>query len=207
MADETVWIDLDEVDAAAKKIMSLLQELEGPANQLEAVIKQVEESVYGTDLLGKALKGSGSSVGGLSKHQQQTLTGIRALLKNANAMGQNLQTMAARHRTNDEEHSGKIGQISTSGDMPASPHLAGAQPATDRVGTDRVIRAPHETLAPETDSTPIPPPPAAIKPIGNTDAGDDYHRADAPTLDYNHHKARTTDEQVRGSGPGTRQVI
>ncbi|MFD8477880.1 hypothetical protein [Kitasatospora sp. NPDC059673] len=201
-------MDLDEVDAAAKKIISLLHELEGPANQLEAVIKQVEDSVYGTDLLGKALKGAGSSVGGLAKHQQQTLAGIRTLLKNANAMGQNLQTMAARHRTNDEQHGTEIGRISTNGDLPASPRLAGgAQPGPDPATADRVVRAPQETVAPAADTTAAPPPPAPVKPIGNTDAGSDYHRPDAPTLDYNHHKDEPTDAQFRGTGPGARQVI
>jgi len=198
MADETVWLDLDEVDAAAKKIMSLLAELEGPANQLEAMVKQVEESVYGTDLVGKALKGGGSAVGGLSKHQQQVLEGIRELMKNATAVGQNLQTMAARHRTNDEYHSTEIGKITTNGDMPAAPRVPGGPVET-------AAPLPSEARTPAADPTPTPPPPAAIKPIGDTSSGDDYHGPDAPTLDYNHHK--DFPDPIRGGGgPGMRVI-
>ncbi|WP_405009657.1 WXG100 family type VII secretion target [Kitasatospora sp. NBC_01539] len=125
MADQTVWIDLGEVEAAAKKILGLLGELKGPANKLSAAVKQVQESVYGTDLLGKALQGSGSSVGGLAQHQEQVLEGIRTLLQNATAVGENLQSMVARHRTNDDEHATSIGRIADTGTMPVGPQLAG----------------------------------------------------------------------------------
>ncbi|MGW4378484.1 hypothetical protein [Kitasatospora sp. NPDC004531] len=211
MANETVWIDLDEVETAAKKIMDLLHELEGPANRLEAKVKQVEETVYGSDLLGKALKGGGSSVGGLGKHQQQALTGIRELMKNATAVGQNLQAMAARHRVNDEEHGDRIGRITTDGTTPASPRPAsprpvGADAAPPAVpSADREIRVPHETVAVDREPD-LPPPPAPIASIGNTGADDSYHKPDAPTLDYNHHK-NTPDPIRGGGGPGMRQVI
>ncbi|PJN21031.1 hypothetical protein [Kitasatospora sp. CB02891] len=199
MADETVWVDLDEVEAAAKKIMDLLHELEGPANHLEAVVKQVEDSVYGTDLVGKALKGGGSSVGGLSKHQQQALQGIRELMKNATAVGQNLQAMASRHRANDELHSTEIGRIATNGDLPAAPRLSGVVDAVP-------ASLPSAPRVPAADPVPTPPPPAPVAPIGDTGVGDGYHGPDAPTLDYNHHK--DIPDPIRGGGgPGTRQVI
>ncbi|WP_143200096.1 hypothetical protein [Kitasatospora sp. CB01950] len=207
MADETVWIDIDEVESAAKKIIDLLNELEGPANQLEAKIKQVEESVYGTDLLGKAFKGGGSSVGGLGKHQEQVLTGIRELMKNATAVGQNLQSMAARHRINDEEYSTQIGRITTNGDMPAAPRVpGGSSGSVESVpASDRVIGAPVETVvAADREPTP-PPPPAPIAPIGNTEATEGYHKPDAPTLEYNHAEERA--DVLRGGGPGSRQLI
>ncbi|MFJ5921366.1 hypothetical protein ACIQF6_02040 [Kitasatospora sp. NPDC092948] len=198
MADETVWLDLDEVETAAKKIMSLLAELEGPANHLEAVVKQVEGSVYGTDLVGKALKGGGSAVGGLDKHQQQVLEGIRELMKNATAVGQNLQTMAARHRANDELQGGEIGKISTHGDMPAAPRVPGGPVE---------VTAPlsSENRVPAADPV-TPPPPTPVASIGNTNTDDGYQSVEAPKLDYNHHK--DIPDPIRGGGgPGMRQVI
>ncbi|QKW22525.1 hypothetical protein HUT16_28670 [Kitasatospora sp. NA04385] len=133
MADETVWIDLDEVEAAAKKILGLLDELNGPANKLAAKVKQVQESVYGTDLVGKALQGGSSSVGGLAQHQEQVLAGIQALMQNATAVGENLRTMAARHRANDDQQATSLGGITDTGALPADPQLAGL--GTASVGT------------------------------------------------------------------------
>ncbi|WP_033219566.1 WXG100 family type VII secretion target [Kitasatospora phosalacinea] len=130
MADETVWIDLDEVEAAAKKILGLLDELNGPANKLAAKVKQVQESVYGTDLVGKAIQGGSSSVGGLAQHQQQVLEGIQALIQNATAVGENLRTMAARHRANDEQQATGLGGITDTGAMPSDPQLAGLRIAS-----------------------------------------------------------------------------
>ena len=124
MADESVWIDLDEVQSSAKAILGLLKELEGPANQLEAAVKQVQESVYGADLLGKSLQGSGSSVGGLGQHQEQVLAGIRILMQNASAMGDNLAIMAARHEANDQQHAAELARIGETGTMPAALGVA-----------------------------------------------------------------------------------
>ncbi|GLW67774.1 hypothetical protein Kpho02_00730 [Kitasatospora phosalacinea] len=125
MADATVWIDLDEVEAAAKKILGLLDELSGPANQLAAKVKQVKETVYGTDLVGKAIQGGSSSVGGIAEHQEQVLQGIQVLIQNATAVGENLQSMVARHRANDEQQAAALGTITGDGTMPAGPALAG----------------------------------------------------------------------------------
>ncbi|MFE1320400.1 hypothetical protein [Kitasatospora phosalacinea] len=127
MADGTVWIDLDEVEAAAKKILGLLDELSGPANRLKAKVKQVKETVYGTDLVGKAIQGGSSSVGGIAEHQDQVLEGIQVLLQNANAVGRNLQSMVARHRANDDQQATVLGAITDSGTMPAGPSLASAE--------------------------------------------------------------------------------
>ncbi|GLW53609.1 hypothetical protein [Kitasatospora phosalacinea] len=127
MADKTVWIDLDEVEAAAKKILGLLDELNGPANQLAAKVKQVKETVYGTDLVGKAIQGGSSSVGGIAEHQEQVLEGIRVLIQNATAVGENLQSMVARHRANDDQQAAALGGVMGTGTMPAGPGLASAE--------------------------------------------------------------------------------
>ncbi|MFD7734140.1 hypothetical protein ACFV6F_27635 [Kitasatospora phosalacinea] len=126
MADGTVWIDLDEVEAAAKKILGLLDELSGPANQLAAKVKQVKETVYGTDLVGKAIQGGSSSVGGIAEHQDQVLQGIQVLIQNATAVGENLQSMVARHRANDDQQATALGSITDTGTMPTGPSLASA---------------------------------------------------------------------------------
>ncbi len=155
MAEESVWIDLDEVQSSAKTILGLLKELEGPANQLEAAVKQVQESVYGAELLGKSLQGSSSSVGGLGQHQEQVLAGIRVLLQNATAMGDNLVTMAARHEANDYQHAAELARISGTGTMSADPVV------------DSITR------------------PAPIASVSVPDAGVGYHTPDAPELTYN----------------------
>ncbi|MDR3033894.1 MAG: hypothetical protein LBV78_12450 [Kitasatospora sp.] len=219
MADETVWIDLDEVEAASKKIMGLLDELNGPANKLEAAVKQVQESVYGTDLLGKALLGGSSSVGGLAQHQEQVLAGIRTLMQNATAVGENLQSMVARHRANDEEQAAAMGQVipagtpsapvgqAPTGTMPASLPLAPRLPLLEPDTVDAVPAslplAPLRPLLepdPVTEPTP-PPPPAPITPIGNTDPGVGYHDPDAPELDYNHPNPLMRPGYGGGAGP------
>ena len=152
MAEESVYIDLDEVQSSAKAIMGLLKELEGPANQLEAAVKQVQDSVYGADVLGKSLQGSGSSVGGLGQHQEQVLAGIRVLMQNATAMGDNLLTMAARHEANDQLHAAELTRIGGTATTPAAPgqlfagevHLASAPVATGQLFAGEV----HPASAP-----------------------------------------------------------
>ncbi|BAJ31810.1 MULTISPECIES: hypothetical protein [Kitasatospora] len=188
MADDTVWIDLDEVDAAAKKIIGLLAELNGPANKLEAAVKQVQASVYGTDLLGKALQGAGSSVGGLAQHQEQVLEGIRTLLRNATAVGENLQSMVARHRANDDAQAAALGVITDTGTMPTDPELASARsaPAGDSVAGPAGGPVSVGVLPVSLPDAPLPDAPPPLAPIGSTDPGVDYHDPDAPTLDYNH---------------------
>ncbi|MFG2823976.1 hypothetical protein ACGFX4_31680 [Kitasatospora sp. NPDC048365] len=211
MAGESVWIDLDEVQASAKTIMGLLKELEGPANQLEAVFKQVQASVYGTDLLGKSLQGSGSSVGGLAQHQEQVLEGIRVLMRNASAMGENLLTMAARHSSNDEQVASALSGISGTGAMPASPVAMSLPSGTvptlpTRVGVslpDEVATAPLAMPVGRTlpDLDPVAPPPP-VAPVSVPDAGVGYHDPDAPDLDYNDHPNPLFVDRPHGGGGG-----
>ncbi|MEU3496740.1 hypothetical protein [Kitasatospora cineracea] len=183
MADETVWIDLDEVEAASKKIMGLLDELNGPANKLEAAVKQVQESVYGTDLLGKALLGGSSSVGGLAQHQEQVLAGIRTLMQNATAVGENLQTMVARHRANDDEQAAAMGQVIPTGtlsapvgqaptgtvpaSLPLGPLLPQLEPDTvDAVPASLPLAPRLPLLEPDTvDAVPASLPDAPMRPL------------------------------------------
>ncbi|MFF0292461.1 WXG100 family type VII secretion target [Kitasatospora sp. NPDC004614] len=184
MAGDGVNIDLDEVQAAAKTIAALLEEMQGPFAQLEAHINMVEDSVYGTDLLGKSLTGGGSSVGGFNKHQKDVLAGIKLLLSNATAMGTNLQTMAARHQANDEEHAASL----------------------SRIGTD--VSAPLEPLIPATAPTPTSPaatpaPAPAPAPTPQPDNGG-YHTQDGPSLDYNKPKPPP---EPHGPGGGGRNLI
>ncbi|MFJ1751794.1 WXG100 family type VII secretion target [Kitasatospora sp. NPDC088134] len=205
MAGDSVWIDLDEVDAAAKLIMDLLEELEGPANQLEAKIKQVQASVYGTDLLGKSLQGGGSSVGGLAQHQEQVLAGIRTLMQNATAMGQNLKTMADSHRSNDEARATEIGRITDTGAMPADPNLAGLRIGTVESVPATPLTRPDAPLGPVvTGDDPPVPPPAPVVTIGTTNPGGGYHDPDAPDLDYNH--GNPLIERLDHGGAGPRMV-
>ncbi|MFI9782690.1 WXG100 family type VII secretion target [Kitasatospora sp. NPDC051984] len=166
MAGDGVNIDLDEVQAAAKTIAALLEEMQGPFAQLEAHINMVEDSVYGTDLLGKSLTGGGSSVGGFNKHQKDVLAGIKLLLSNATAMGTNLQTMAARHQANDEEHASALSRISAGDGTPLAPLTPAVAPSP----TPTPMPAPTPAPAP----APVPPP----------DNGG-YHTQDGPSLDYN----------------------
>ncbi|KIQ64885.1 hypothetical protein TR51_12335 [Kitasatospora griseola] len=129
MAGDGVNIDLDEVQAAAKTIAALLEEMQGPFAQLEAHINMVADSVYGTDLLGKALTGGSSSVGGFNKHQKDVLAGIKLLLSNATTMGANLQTMAARHQANDENHASELSRITTGDGTPLTPTTPAVSPS------------------------------------------------------------------------------
>ncbi|MGK4579000.1 hypothetical protein [Kitasatospora sp. HPMI-4] len=165
MAGDSVWIDLDEVEAAAKSIRGMLEELTGPANHLEAVAKQVKATVYGTDLLGKALQGGSSSVGGLAEHQEQVLAGIRTFLQNSEAMAQNLLTMCQSHRANDELHAADLNRVHPGSAAPPAGPIAPVS------GAAEPSRMPSE---------PATPPVSAPAPAAETS----YHNPQAPTLDY-----------------------
>ncbi|MFD8595244.1 WXG100 family type VII secretion target [Kitasatospora sp. NPDC059646] len=185
MAGDGVNIDLDEVQAAAKTIGALLDELQGPFAQLEARINMVEDSVYGTDLLGKSLTGGSSSVGGFNKHQKDVLAGIKLLLSNATTMGANLSTMAARHQANDEDHASTLSRITTGEGAPLTP-LTPSTPA----GSPTPTPAPNPAPAPAPAPAPTPAP----------DAGG-YHTQDGPSLDYNKPKP-PPEPHTGGGGPG-----
>ncbi|AUG76706.1 hypothetical protein CFP65_1832 [Kitasatospora sp. MMS16-BH015] len=132
MAGDSFHIDLDEVESAAKQIRSMLDDLEDPTNHLEAVIKQIKASVYGTDLLGKTLTGGSSSVGGVADHQEQALAGIRTYLTNSAQMAANLLQMVESHRATDGQNSDELhGLIKDggSGSKPVPPPAPISAPA------------------------------------------------------------------------------
>ncbi|OKJ16162.1 WXG100 family type VII secretion target [Kitasatospora sp. CB01950] len=186
MAGDGVNIDLDEVQAAAKQIAALLEELQGPYAQLEAHINMVEDTVYGTDLLGKSLTGGSSKVGGFSKHQKDVLSGIKLLLANATTMGANLKTMAARHQANDEEHASELSRIVSGDGAPLAPS---------------VPSVPASGPAPAPVAAPAPEPAPAPAPAPAPDAGG-YHTQDGPSLEYNKPKPPPEPHGPGGGGPG-----
>ncbi|MER5639671.1 hypothetical protein ABT095_22265 [Kitasatospora sp. NPDC002227] len=179
-------IDLGEVESAAKLIRSMLDDLEEPTNHLESVVKQVQKSVYGTDLLGKALTGGSSSVGGVAEHQQQVLEGIRAYLTNSAAMAANLLKMVESHRLTDDQNSQDLNQILKDGGTPPSGGPGGS---------------PGPTPPPAPAPTPPPPAPA---PAPASDPG--YVPPPAPTLDYNHPKPPVERPPAGGGGPHRSEI-
>ncbi|MET9617422.1 hypothetical protein [Kitasatospora indigofera] len=169
MSGSSFQIDLDEVEAAAKKIRTMLDDLEAPAARLEAVIKQIQPTVYGTDNVGKSLTGGTSSVGGLSEHQQQVFEGVKRYLQNSAQLAANLELMCQRYRATDEARAV---------DLRA---LDGGRGETE----------PVPASLPTVQEPPIPQkdPVTLTVPHGQTDV---YHDPTAPELDYNE---RDTDEE------------
>ncbi|MEU3496745.1 hypothetical protein [Kitasatospora cineracea] len=210
MAGETVQIDLDEVQAAAKTIAGLLDELNGPMNQLEAKVKQVQDKVYGSDLLGKSLIGETSGIGGLGTHQTQVLEGIREFLRNAAAVGANLQTMAARHQSVDEEHAADLRRLGTeTGGTGATAvdAVAKTQPAVP-LSAPLIPAVPASEGVPvsaEVPSVPAGQPVSAPAPAPAPAPGIGYHDPTAPDLDYN--KPAPPPETHTGGGGGQRNYI
>ncbi|MFJ4674423.1 hypothetical protein [Kitasatospora sp. NPDC088783] len=198
MAGETVQIDLDEVQAAATAIAGLLDELNGPVNQLEAEVKQVQDAVYGTDLLGKALVGDSSAVGGLGAHQTQVLEGIKAFLQNAAAVAANLRTMAARHQSIDEEHVADLRRITTTGGdggTGSGGTGGGGAGGTVPLPVTAPLSGPPSAPVPLPVTAPLSGPPSAPVPAAVPEPGSapetapapgiGYHDPTAPDLDYN----------------------
>ncbi|GAA2155608.1 hypothetical protein GCM10009760_55690 [Kitasatospora kazusensis] len=181
MADASFHIDLGEVEAAAKLIRGMVDDLQGPTNDLEAVVKQVTATVYGTDTLGKALTGAGSSVGGLAEHQQQVLAGIQEYLKNSAAMAQNLLTMVEQHRATDDLQASEMKRV-LDGGAPSSP------------GT------------PTSTPTPVAVPVAAPGPVPTTVTDSGYQDPTKPNLDYNKPPPTRLEPGPR-TGAGGRQLI
>ena len=83
MAEGKFRVDLEQVEAAAKMIQTMLDDLERPTAELKAAVEQIKPTVYGTDRLAKSLTGSTGSVGGLADHQKQVLEGIQKFLANS----------------------------------------------------------------------------------------------------------------------------
>ncbi|GAB2730658.1 hypothetical protein [Kitasatospora kifunensis] len=191
MAGTGVQIDLDTVEATAKKIHGLLDELTTATAKLNAVIQQVQPSVYGTDALGKALTGGSSSVGGLADHQKQVLAGIQDYLTNSTSMAQNLTLMCERHRTNDGQQADNLKGIGNNGDT-TSPTLPDRDPN-------------------KTDPTPTPTDDPSNGKAYQDDPTKDptYKDPTAPTLpDDSTTKKQPVDVGVqRGAGGGGHQLI
>lgn len=101
MGSKAFWIDLQEVETAARTIGSIVRELEIDAARVETAVQRVPRAANGTDQLGTRLLGGRSGVGELVEHQQQALEGIHRYLRNSAAMAENLMLMCRRHRETD----------------------------------------------------------------------------------------------------------
>ncbi|WP_371493929.1 hypothetical protein OG871_02580 [Kitasatospora sp. NBC_00374] len=163
MSGTSFQINLDEVEAAAKAIRTMLDDLEAPTARLEAVIKQIRPAAYGTDAVGKSLTGGGSAVGGLPEHQQQVFDGVRKYLQNSAQLAANLELMCKQHRQTDDAQAAEL------------TRLNGARAEGDAVPASRV--------------TPVTPRVPQKDPITLTSSSPEsaptYHDPDAPDLDYN----------------------
>ncbi|MER5865666.1 hypothetical protein [Kitasatospora sp. NPDC002040] len=158
---ESFRIDLDEVEAAAKMIQTMLDDLERPTADLLAVVGQIRPTAYGTDALGKSLTGATASVGGLTEHQQQVLDGIKKFLTNSSQVAENLHQMVQSYRAVDEASSAELRTVEGAGATP---------PPVDR------SNAPRPTGVQLVDGPPAAPPVAPAA----------YDDPDRPTLEYNH---------------------
>ncbi|MFI6850119.1 hypothetical protein OG535_04480 [Kitasatospora sp. NBC_00085] len=108
MSNGEFRIDLKEVEAAARKIRSLVAELEPHTVKVETAVRGVSRAAYGTDPVGSALLGGGSGVGGLVEHQQQAVEAIRRYLRNSAAMADNLLLMCRHYREADDGHAAEL---------------------------------------------------------------------------------------------------
>ncbi|MEV4615288.1 hypothetical protein AB0K43_22270 [Kitasatospora sp. NPDC049258] len=185
MSGTSFYIDLDEVEAAAKAIRTMLDDLEGPTARLEAVLKQIKPTVYGTDAVGKSLTGGGSSVGGVPEHQQQVFEGVKKYLANSAQLASNLELICQRYRQTDDAHAAELGRLNgarAEGDPVAAAHVTQVTP--------RVPQKDPITLT----STP-------------TQDGPAYHNPDAPELDYNEREAVSDEEPHAPAGGGRNMLI
>ncbi|MER8187919.1 hypothetical protein [Kitasatospora sp. NPDC094015] len=177
MSGTSFSIDLDEVEAAAKAIRNMLDELEAPTARLAAVMKQIKPTVYGTDAVGKSLTGGGSSVGGVPDHQQQVFDGVQKYLANSAQLASNLELICQRYRQTDEAHAAELGQLNgarAEGDLKPA-HLTQVSP-----------RLPEKDPIALTSST--------------GQGGPEYHNPDKPELDYNEAEAYTDEEPHAPAG-------
>ncbi|GAA2153656.1 hypothetical protein GCM10009760_51560 [Kitasatospora kazusensis] len=203
MANDSFRIDIGEVEAAAKLIRSMVEDLQTPTDHLDAVVQQVTSTVYGTDALGKALTGAGSSVGGLAEHQKQVLAGIHTYLQNSAAMAANLLTMVEQHRATDDLQASDLKRV-----------LDGGTGSTDALPVGQVVpkgipETPALPLTPTTVTEPVAPAPDPAPAPAPAPAPDStYHNPAAPTLDYNHPRPDPeTGPHGGGGGGGGHQLI
>ncbi|BFV61101.1 hypothetical protein KCMC57_up62050 [Kitasatospora sp. CMC57] len=159
MAAGEFRVDLEQVEAAAKMIQTMLDDLERPTAELQAAVDQIKPTVYGTDRLAKSLTGSTSSVGGLADHQKQVLDGIKQFLANSAQVAENLRLMVANYRTVDESNATSLRAIEGA-NAPVAPI-----PQEGRTKPVTVVVAGETGEAGKADSS--------------------FASADAPTLDYN----------------------
>lgn len=152
-------VDLEQVEAAAKMIQTMLDDLEGPTAQLKAAVDQIKPTVYGTDRLAKSLTGATGSVGGLADHQKQVLDGIQKFLANSAQVAANLRTVVANYRSVDESNATSLRAIEGA-DAPIAP----VKPDPRNKPVTVVVAG--ETGSPVT-------------------ADSSFDSAAAPTLDYN----------------------
>lgn len=160
MAEGKFRVDLEQVEAAAKMIQTMLDDLEGPTAQLKAAVEQIKPTVYGTDRLAKSLTGATGSVGGLAEHQTQVLEGIQRFLANSAQVAANLRTVVANYRDVDESNATSLRAIE------------GAEAPIARVAPDPRDKPVTVVVAGETG--------------GPVKSDSNFDSAGAPTLDYNY---------------------
>ncbi|MFJ9518023.1 hypothetical protein ACIRPK_07105 [Kitasatospora sp. NPDC101801] len=159
MAAGQFRVDLEQVEAAAKMIQTMLDDLERPTAELQATVEQIKPTVYGTDRLAKSLTGTTGSVGGLADHQKQVLDGIKQFLANSAQVAENLRLMVANYRSVDESNATSLRAIE------------GAEAPVAPVSQEGRTKPVTVVVAGETGAA------------GQADSS--FDSADAPTLDYN----------------------
>ncbi|MCX5213453.1 hypothetical protein OG689_30010 [Kitasatospora sp. NBC_00240] len=120
MSSGSFRIEIQEVEAAARRIQAAVRELEPPAGTVGTAVGRVSRAAYGTDPLGVALLGDGRGADGLVGHQERALDGIRRYLRNSAAMAENLLLMCREYREADAGHAAELEGI-LRGAAPAPP--------------------------------------------------------------------------------------
>ncbi|MCG6493144.1 hypothetical protein [Kitasatospora sp. A2-31] len=133
MSSGSFRIDLEEVEAAARRIQSLVRELEPLAAAVEAAVRQVAPVSYGTGPVGAALLGAGPGsggpgTGGLVGQQARALQGVHRFLGNSGRMAENLLLMCRQYREADGGHVAALKELLGSSGVPGLPPEAGAVP-------------------------------------------------------------------------------
>ncbi|MFJ3787286.1 hypothetical protein [Kitasatospora sp. NPDC090091] len=128
MSSGSFKIDLEEVEAAAKRIQSLVRELEPLAAKVEAAVRQVGPASYGTGPVGTALLGGAPGAGGLIGQQARALQGVHRFLGNSGRMAENLLLMCRQYREADGGHVAALKELLGSPGVPVLPAEAGAVP-------------------------------------------------------------------------------
>ncbi|MEU6236826.1 hypothetical protein [Kitasatospora sp. NPDC047058] len=133
MSSGSFRIDLDEVEAAARRIQSLVRELEPFAAKVEAAVRQASPASYGTGPVGAALLGGESASGGLAGQQGRALQGVHRYLGNSGRMAENLLLMCRQYRETDGGHAAALNGLVGSAGSPVLPPAAGTAAGTAAV--------------------------------------------------------------------------